>query len=179
MRIDTRGYDQDYRLTSITDPNVLSWTLGYNADDDITGITDNLNSANSQSLDYDTLNRLTGASSSGLYGTLSYGYDADGNRNTETLNGTATTFTVAASSNQLASLSSGLNITYSYDADGNLTGDGTNTYSYDDTGRLASVTTPSGVVTYRYNALGQRVEKTVGGVTTVFIYDESGHLLGE
>lgn len=123
------------------------------ADDDITGITDNLASANSQSLGYDALNRLT--TGNGSYGSLSYGYDADGNRNTETLNGTATTFTVAANSNQLASLSGGLNITYSYDADGNLTGDGINTYSYDDTGRLASVTTSSGTDTYEYNALGQ------------------------
>ena len=176
---ETRGYDQDYRLTGITDPSALSWTLGYNADDDITGITDNLNSANSQSLGYDTLNRLTGASSSGLYGTLSYGYDANGNRDTQTLNSVTTTFNVASASNQLSSLSGGLNVTYSYDADGNLTGDGPNTYSYNDTGRLASVTTPGGAVTYRYNALGQRVEKTVGGVTTVFIYDEAGHLLGE
>lgn len=30
-----------------------------------------------------------------------------------------------------------------------------------------------------YNALGQRVEKTVDGTTTVFVYDEAGHLLGE
>lgn len=36
------------------------------------------------------LNRLTSASSTGLYGTLSYGYDAGGNRNTQTLNSVAT-----------------------------------------------------------------------------------------
>lgn len=42
MRIKTRGYDQDYRLTVITDPNILSWTFGHNADDDITGIADYL-----------------------------------------------------------------------------------------------------------------------------------------
>jgi len=44
---------------------------------------------------------------------------------------------------------------------------------------LASVTTHSGTDTYQYNALGQRVEKTVGGTTTVFVYDETGHLIGE
>jgi hypothetical protein len=32
---------------------------------------------------------------------------------------------------------------------------------------------------YAHNALGQRVEKTVYGVATIFSYDESGHLLGE
>jgi YD repeat-containing protein len=30
-----------------------------------------------------------------------------------------------------------------------------------------------------YNALGQLIEKTVAGVTTLLMYDEAGHLLGE
>jgi len=50
--------------------------------------------------------------------------------------------------------------------------------AYDNTNRLASITTPSGTDTYQYNALGQRVEKTVGSTTTVFVYDEAGHLIG-
>jgi RHS repeat-associated protein len=29
------------------------------------------------------------------------------------------------------------------------------------------------------NGLGQRVQKSAGGVTTIFVYDEAGHLLGE
>ncbi|MGH8307181.1 MAG: RHS repeat-associated core domain-containing protein, partial [Gammaproteobacteria bacterium] len=137
----------------------------------------NLAGSNSQTLGYDNLNRLS--TGSGAYGSQSYGYDANGNRNTETLNGTNTTLNIAVSSNQLASLSGGQNKTYQYDANGNLTDDGTNTYTYDNTNRLAGVTTSSGTDTYQYNGLGQRVEKTVGGSTTVFVYDEAGHLLGE
>lgn len=163
--------------TGITDPNALSWALGYNTDDDVTGITDNLDGANDQSLGYDVLNRLTGASSTGLYGTLSYGYDADGNRDTQGLNGTNATFTLGSSSNQLVSASGGLNASYNYDADGNLTGGGTHTYSYDDTNRLASVTTASGTDTYGYNALGQRVEKTVNGTSTVFVYNHASQVI--
>ena len=175
---ETRTYDQDYRLTSLTDPNTLSWQLGYNADDDITGITDQLISADSQTLGYDNVNRLTGASASGLYGTLSYGYDANGNRNTETLSGTRTTFNISTTSNQLVSLSGGLHVNYSYDANGNISSDGTHTYTYDDTNRLTLVDSGS-TATYLYNALGQRVEKTAGSTTTVYVYDEAGHLLGE
>ncbi len=174
---ETRTYDEDYRLTSLTVPNTLSWTLGYNADDDITGLTDNLVGSNSQTLGYDNLNRLN--TGSGAYGSLSYGYDANGNRNTETLNGTTTTFNLATSSNELLSLSGGININYSYDANGNLTGDGTYTYTYDDTNRLAGVTKTGLTASYIYNGLGQRVEKTVNGTSTVFVYDEAGHLLGE
>lgn len=35
------------------------------------------------------------------------------------------------------------------------------------------------VATYKVNALGQRVEKVASGVTTRYVYDEQGHLLGE
>jgi RHS repeat-associated protein len=173
---ETRIYDQNYRLTGITTlPGIQNWTLGYNLDDDITGITDNLVSSNSQTLHYDNLNRLDTAN--GAYGNLSYGFDNNGNRISETLNSTGTVFTVATTSNQLLSLSGGQTATYSYDADGNITSDGTHTYSYDDSGRLTQV--DSNTATYQYNGLGQRVEKTAGGVTTVFVYDEAGHLLGE
>ncbi|HKT31021.1 MAG TPA: RHS repeat-associated core domain-containing protein [Gammaproteobacteria bacterium] len=37
----------------------------------------------------------------------------------------------------------------------------------------------SSTASYVYNGLGQRVENTVNGTTTVFIYDEAGHLIGE
>ncbi|HKT32480.1 MAG TPA: hypothetical protein VJS89_08320 [Gammaproteobacteria bacterium] len=45
---ETRSYDQAYRLTSISVPGVAEWTLTDNADDDITGVMDNLNSRNDQ-----------------------------------------------------------------------------------------------------------------------------------
>jgi len=32
---------------------------------------------------------------------------------------------------------------------------------------------------YHYNSLGQHIKKTVNGQTTVFFYDDQGHLLGE
>lgn len=54
------------------------------------------------------------------------------------------------------------------------------TFSYNNRGRLASVT-PSGTTAtaYTYNAVGQRIEKSGPGGTTLFVYDEAGHLLGE
>jgi hypothetical protein len=33
--------------------------------------------------------------------------------------------------------------------------------------------------TYKLNALGQRVRKTSAGVSTYFVYDDAGHLVGE
>ena len=165
---------EDYRLTGITDPNILSWTLGYNADDDIIGITDNLTSANSQSLGYDALNRLhTG---SGNYGSLDYSYDADGNRTQLNVNGVLTNYTYGATNNRLTKVNA---IARSYDADGSTTHDGTYVYAYDDSERLSGITETGLTASALYNGLGQRAEKTVNGTTTVFIYDESGHLIGE
>ena len=61
-----------------------------------------------------------------------------------------------------------------YDADGNLTYDGTNTYTYNSLNQMVSVTGPSGTTTYTYNSLGQRVASTTGGVTTQYVTDPAG-----
>jgi hypothetical protein len=41
------------------------------------------------------------------------------------------------------------------------------------------VTTGSATSSYIYNAIGQLIEKAVGSVTTLLVYDEAGDLLGE
>ncbi|MGH8414040.1 MAG: hypothetical protein ACRESX_04850 [Gammaproteobacteria bacterium] len=171
---ESRSYDQDYRLTGITVPAVLDWTLTDNADDDITAITDNLTSANNQALGYDVLNRPTTAA--GNYGNQGFSYDADGNRTQLNLGGVLTPYVYAAGSNRLTKVNT---TSRSYDADGNTTHDGSYVYAYDNANRLASATKGANTDTYLYNALGQRVEKTVGATTTIFLYDESGHLIGE
>ncbi|WP_157314823.1 RHS repeat-associated core domain-containing protein [Chitinibacter sp. GC72] len=51
--------------------------------------------------------------------------------------------------------------------------------TYSNAGRLIQSVKGNTTVTYRYNALGQRVSKTSGGVTSYFVYDTAGHLLGE
>lgn len=60
--------------------------------------------------------------------------------------------------------------TLSYDADGNLIGDGANTYAWDARNHL---TTISGGVSARflYDPFGRRTEKMIGGTTTQFLYD--------
>ena len=53
---------------------------------------------------------------------------------------------------------------------GNLTNDGTNTYTWDARNRLVAI---SGRVSasFTYHALGRRVSKTINGVTTSYLYD--------
>jgi uncharacterized protein RhaS with RHS repeats len=44
---------------------------------------------------------------------------------------------------------------------------------------MSSVTAGSITTNCFYSALGQMIEKAGGGVTTLLMYDEAGHLLGE
>ena len=62
-----------------------------------------------------------------------------------------------------------------HDGNGNLSDDGTYLYGYDFQNRLVLLTnksTSTWIASYRYDALGRRVEKTVnGGATTRYILD--------
>jgi hypothetical protein len=68
---------------------------------------------------------------------------------------------------------------YVYDANGNLTSDGVNTYAYDAANRLINYN--SGAATFAYNGLGDRYRQTVGGVQTDYLLDLNGftQVLGE
>lgn len=192
--VETRSYDLAYRLTGIDTKNasgshvVQYWTYGYNNDNTISGITDNLTSGNSQTFGYDSMGRITSAT--GAYGSITVGtspttaYDPDGNRTQITVNGTTTTYSYnygSANNDILASTyTGGVTTSYGYNADGNTTTDGTYTYinsAHDqvDTVKLGTTTQ----FTAAFNAYGQRWSKTVGTSVTYFVYDEAGHMLAE
>src|SRR6202030_3389119 len=63
-------------------------------------------------------------------------------------------------------------VTPTYDANGNLTYDGTFTYGYDAESRLVSVIQGgTTIATYAYDAQGHRKSKTVGSTTTIYVTD--------
>lgn len=71
-------------------------------------------------------------------------------------------------------------VTRSYDANGNLTADGTYAYKYDYRNQLVEVRLVSGgslVATYEYDVFGRRIARAVGSATTRSYY--SGHDLIE
>jgi len=171
----TRSFDTDGKISQI----VSAGTKTYSYDDAfrITGLTDTSPGAANWTYGYDNLDRLT----SGTSPTVARGwtYDADGNRLTET--GTASsTYSVSPTSNRIAGITGALARTYAYDAAGNTTGYSTVTASYNDAGRIQTLTNGSSTETALYNALGQRV-RISGGVngTVLYAYDEAGHLMGE
>ena len=96
----------------------------------------------------------------------SYVYDHNGNRTSQT-NTARGIAGQTASYNISDQLTQDGNITYQYDADGYLTrktdGSDITYYQYSRQGRLLSVQTPTDLVEYRHNALGNRVAKLVNG----------------
>ena len=124
---------------------------------------------------YDGLQRLIGAQESP--GTAyAYQYDLAGNRTQVAANGAITQQHRydAAGYPRAGDVQGG-----TYDAAGNLTGDGTSTNSYDDTrarvpGRLTAGTVGAQGWTYSYNGDGTLVGQASGGVTTGYAQDLAG-----
>ena len=82
---DARTFDQDYRMTSVKDVgtgNIQYLSYGYDADNNVHTVTDNVTPANNQTLTWDVIDRLTGAT--GSYTTESVVYDSNSNRKTYT-----------------------------------------------------------------------------------------------
>jgi len=182
-------YDQDYQpsgrlVTGAASVQDLSY--GIDADGNITGIADHLASARSQIFQYDSLSRLTYAS--GLYGALAYGYDAVGNRTSQSGGTTnlAETYTYAANSNQLLAVANGgTTRSLAYSPTGNVATDnrGSGTalsFTYDLSDRMVQVANQNQpLASYTYNFMSQRVAKTMSSTVTHFVYDSARHLLAE
>ena len=59
-----------------------------------------------------------------------------------------------------------------YDQDGNLTSDGTTTYTWDARNQLGSTSGPA-AASFSYDASGRRTKKAIAGATTKFLYDRT------
>jgi len=113
--------------------------------------------------------------------TISYSYDAVGNRTRMQRNGTPTSYVYDNRDRLLTETSGAVTQTATYDNNGNLLarGDGavTDTYAYDAENRLIAAAMQSGThpgpVAYTYDADGMRIGRTAGGLTTDFLLDKN------
>ena len=171
-------YDQDYRITSLSTGTIIDRSYVYDGANNIDSITDGVTPANTQTLDYDYLDRLTDAA--GGYGDIDFEYDATGNRTLLTLDGTdVDTYSYTANTHHLSGITGANPQSFAYDLAGNNTTKNAVTQAYDDRGRLSQSTVSSVTTDYIYNALGQRVEKASTSTTTQFVYGMEGQLLAE
>ena len=125
-------------------------------------ITDPLNAADAQTCTYgyDDLARLS-SSNCGTAWNETFTFDRYGNLSKS---GTVNFLpTYNAASNRFQTLPGA---TPTYDANGNLTGDGSHTYAWDAEGKAATID----AVGVTYDALGRMVERIISGVYTVIVY---------
>jgi RHS repeat-associated protein len=127
---------------------------------DVLSITDNLASAHTQTFTYDQLNRISSAVETS-WG-LGYVYDVYGNLLQQNVTlGSAPRLNVTVNGNNQM-------VGFTYDAAGNLTGDGSHTYQFDPENRLKTLDSGSGG-TYGYDVNNIRITKTVGTDTAEYI----------
>ena len=184
------GYDEANRMTGRTLPNGISTVYGYDgmsrlkrlkhADSENRELFDNnysYNPANqiSQIADlndtrvfgYDNLDRLTNvALNSSPF--ENYAFNPVGNRTSSHLSSSYT-------HQPFNRLTATQTANYGYNSNGNLTSKNqsgnTTTYTWDYENRLREANTPFGTVSYKYDALGRRVERIFDGDSTEFSYD--------
>jgi RHS repeat-associated protein len=181
-RVDVRG-----RTTSLSVARsghaLRTITSAYDSADNVIRSDDSV--AGKASYNYDPLNRLTAV----CYGVdqcaddasdyIRYNYDANGNRIWQQ-RPTGSTWSLYGSGNELqASITSPpaypLDVpsarVYTYDADGNLTSDGTTTYTWSAAGKPITSTTAGATTTYTHSGDGRRTSATTGRSTTRYLWD--------
>ena len=172
------GYDLKYRVTGIQTGTFQELTYTHDPNGNIQDVIDNLDSNNNRSFSYDGLNRLEG--STGPWSSLSWGYDAVGNRLAYSDSSGTTNYSYEVGNNRLIQLSGAQNAVITYDGNGNIIDDDTLEYFYNDNNRLYQITDGAQVRgQYTYNAKGQRVTKEASGSLEIFHYDMFGALIGE
>ena len=189
-------YDDAGRRTGMTVGGQSAVTYAYDSADRLTGIvqgtaqvgivwdaasrTTRLTLANGvvTTYTYDSANRLTGISyteGTTTLGGLTYSYDAAGRRTAlgDSFGRTGLPAALSAAAYDAANrLTHWGSTNLSYDANGNLLGDGTYGYNWDERNRLSAISNgQSTVASFAYDPFGRRTAKTVAGVTTGFLYD--------
>ncbi|GGA37688.1 hypothetical protein GCM10010981_28540 [Dyella nitratireducens] len=173
------SYDNANRLTAITQGSETV-QLAYDADNHRTTLT--LPNGISVAYGYDTASELTGLTYTQGNGTnlgnLTYGYDADGRIVSK--GGTFATDVLPMATTQPATFdlndreTSFNGAALTYDANGNLTSDGTNTYTWNARNQLTQISQGGNApLSFIYDALGRRISKTIQGTATQFLYDGS------
>jgi RHS repeat-associated protein len=198
----TYTYDTLNRLSTKAAPSEASVTYGYDLTGRLLGASDNSASittptsggtVSAATFTYDPLNALTGSSWSPVQAqapptasaaTFTYGYNGANQRTSQAATDnsywsypTAAATAVSYTANNLDQYTAIGSVTPTYDGNGNLTFDGTFTYSYDAESRLISASGAGNTASYAYDAQGRRKSKTLNGTTTLFVQDPQGRAL--
>lgn len=180
---ETRTYNNRVQLTRLTvnipsELNVMDLEYRYSATQNNGQITQQKDwlSGEEVNYQYDGLQRLISAATTGPEWGQSFSYDGFGNRTAANVTkGTApsSSFSIDAATNRIT------NAGFSYDANGNMyAGGGLTTAAYDIENRMGSATTASGVEQYAYGLTNKRIwKKRPNGDEEVYFYGIGGQKL--
>lgn len=169
-------HDAEGRLTGIafTGSNPMNFEYNYDREFSPVGVIKNHRPEWSEEYALDNTYQLTGFRR-GLpsAGTIpapieqqAFSYDPAGNRTLEVSNGITKNY-LATNVNAYSQVG---NSAYQYDSNGNLLGDGVNSYAYNTRNQLISVNNDS-TARYKYDALGRRISRTTSSGTVNYFYD--------
>ena len=145
------NYDSIGRRTSMTLPN---------------GIIANYN--------YDAASRLlniTYYSGSQILKSIDYTHDKNSNRTSAKGHKTLLPEPFAATYNSANQMITFNGQPLTYDNNGNLVSKGDTTYQWDARNRLTAITNPAYNASFKYDAFGRRIEKTINGKTIDYLYN--------
>jgi YD repeat-containing protein len=165
-------YDALNRITGLAASSPATEISGYTYQRGPTGTLTSATELNGRSINwsYDGIYRLTNetiaSDPNNVNGSVAYGLDPVGNRLSDT-----------SSLAGITSGSFGYNAddevnTETYDNNGNTLCTGGKSFTYDAKNHLTGVTVSGSTVTIIYDAFGNRVSKTVNGVTTKYLVED-------
>ncbi|MEV6283403.1 DUF6531 domain-containing protein [Kribbella sp. NPDC051770] len=179
---DLRGRETELRLTQPGKP-VRTVVSSYDPAGNLVLTNDSV--AGKSAYTYDPLNQLTAVCydvdqcTDDAKDYIRYAYDGAGNRTWEE-RPTSTKWSLFGAGNELQASIIAPN-TYprdppratfnTYDPDGNLTSDGTTTYTWTASGKPATSTTATTKTTYTHTADGRRLTQSTAGKTTSYLWD--------
>lgn len=168
------SYDDANRLTGITQ-GTATVTIGSDAAGRRTSLT--LPNGVVTEYFYDAASQLTELTykhGTTVLGNLTYAYDGNGRRTHVggTYARTGLPQAVASATYNAANRQTAFgNQALTYDLNGNLTNDGSNSYTWNARNQLVSMTGPSLTASFAYGSFGNRVNRTINSLTTSFLYD--------
>jgi len=189
---------------NIDSVRLSSLTYSYDANDNITAITDTLNATKTRTYAYDAIDRLTRTTgtltgtAAGTYGREDFTYDKNGNRLKVERRATATaltpvetdTYTLATGTNRLRIVADTSGMRFiSYDGRGNQIAEqfprgGAVTVAYDGHARLTRYRNGGASQTMLYNGMDERIQVVTTPAigladTRVYLYDLDHRIVGE
>ncbi len=181
----SRQFDLDFRQVSQSlgsmgsgiESSIENKIFGFTARSNLQSIIDNNDSRDNQSFSYSPLQSVVAAN--GDYGSLSFAYDAINNRLSRHDNGQVDSYTYAASNHHLQSITGAASTDFVYNTAGDTIQKGNISFTYNDSGRVASVNNDGVITSYQYNYLAQRVVKTTAEDSTYYRYNLAGQLIAQ